>query len=1145
MTNKMLLWFVFLFVCIATTEGADYPLALKSVQDEKNNPAARESQTGFVGAMVAEIKGFPVVRFDSCWYPSESDTRNAIQLADQIIECPQANYADARTAFYVKKRAIFYLEAQGLPTDSIEPSLERLRLNGFTLLVEQEEMAQWMNKSRMVFFRAEDEKAFWDLIADLDKKLPEKASDLTEPQASCVLAAIEAAMRFNNPLISENIVNKYTGLLLESGNPDWKNTALAKLGAFRFSRLEGKPFVLSGKDVSGKPFNILDYQGKTLIVRFWNYQNCLSDSFTKELKRTYGNYHAKGLEVIYIGKFHSSNLQEEIIKRYDIPWQVIDDSQTQIEGKTAWEHFGIGQKLKPDTFNIANKITVPESLIVNSQGFVSTMNLESFTLNDMIACHLGPSNEELKNPRKEYEFFLPLPEKTTPEESLELLERQRRSYGQIIDDCRRDKFQLARFVTLVSRVIESAEATEEQVRKAIDYLFKVKFIASPFNIHQLTFTERKLNIYQYLTVYGYKNIADEYQRKYIILRMEDALGRFDKADGKELYEELFGELESNLRAAGDRITPSQAEEIIVALRLLERSGRTEEFNAHLLRTVPILEAAKHPSVQQALIPLKNAFNRESLIGKPFAMTGVFTDGTAYDSADYRGRVQVIYVSPSKGTLYNKGKGGLGELKRLYENQGIALITVWTQKTAEERYVSDLIAGAAFDGMGNDSTSFHEQTLADYLGLSSLQDGFFIVVNRQGDIAAAGRSEKRVQQAVKELFAFPFQSDCCRVIEIPLRASADEYFSLLRSIKGETNLGNIYNSMGRITWQRLPEEAEIIRLSIFDKIIETKDIPDNRLRPFLFVYAQNIPQYIRTCQSMKTSPEYSAIQKANAPGMIETFTRWLNNLPDKLYAAGRTELAQEYFWSSLGAQMKIAAKENNRPRFEQLYKILQGCLDSPQQNAVIYQSAGSLYTNLECCAQAVVQFNDPVLTKQVTAYLIKRYKELEGNRAKFGLYSTIGRLRINHALGTEFCLGGNQLNGQPINMRDFKGKYVFIYVCQEGDDGTVHKKETERLVDCLRLLYEKYAESDLEIIAVSRGERLDDVKAFFEKANLPWITVMNSQTVIDNQPLCEYYAWQNNHPYGDTYLIDRDGKICAIELKPQTLQVKIETECGAD
>ena len=132
--------------------------------------------------------------------------------------------------------------------------------------------------------------------------------------------------------------------------------------------------------------------------------------------------------------------------------------------------------------------------------------------------------------------------------------------------------------------------------------------------------------------------------------------------------------------------------------------------------------------------------------------------------------------------------------------------------------------------------------------------------------------------------------------------------------------------------------------------------------------------------------------------------------------------------------------------------------------------------------------------------------------------------------------GNDQNGNPVSLKDFRGKKLVLYFYPEDDTPTCTVQACN-----LRDNYGLLKKSGYEVIGISPNDETSHLK-FKAKFGLPFILIADGAHAIINK----YGVWGEKKLYGRTYnglhrttfVIDETGVIEKIFLRPRS---KVHTE----
>jgi thiol-disulfide isomerase/thioredoxin len=140
----------------------------------------------------------------------------------------------------------------------------------------------------------------------------------------------------------------------------------------KLESLVGKPLVLSGPQLGGKPFTTADWKGKVVLVDFWaSWCGPCVESMPMTVK-AYNDYHAKGLEVLGVSNdFSSDDLEKFLVAHPEMAWPQLFDADA--AKNSQWNPIALNNGV----------MGIPTMFLIDKKGIVRSTDAE-LHLDDLI-----------------------------------------------------------------------------------------------------------------------------------------------------------------------------------------------------------------------------------------------------------------------------------------------------------------------------------------------------------------------------------------------------------------------------------------------------------------------------------------------------------------------------------------------------------------------------------------------------------------------------------------------------------------------------------------------------------------------------------------------------------------------------------------
>jgi thiol-disulfide isomerase/thioredoxin len=139
-------------------------------------------------------------------------------------------------------------------------------------------------------------------------------------------------------------------------NPTASDAAENILAMRKLKGMENKPLVIAGKQIDGKDFTTAGWKGKVVLVDFWATwcPGCVAE--LPLVKKAYGNFHDKGLEILGISNDYAAvDVTQFLSQNKDMPWPQLFDPTAGAQQQWNPTTLGFGIHLIPQMFLIDKK----------------------------------------------------------------------------------------------------------------------------------------------------------------------------------------------------------------------------------------------------------------------------------------------------------------------------------------------------------------------------------------------------------------------------------------------------------------------------------------------------------------------------------------------------------------------------------------------------------------------------------------------------------------------------------------------------------------------------------------------------------------------------------------------------------------------
>lgn len=196
------------------------------------------------------------------------------------------------------------------------------------------------------------------------------------------LALAEALENSGNTELAADAYREFSALFAQSEDEQIAESARKWRGVARRLTLLGKPMLVNGTQLDGKPLDWSAYKGKVVLIDFWaTWCGPCIDELPNVIEN-YERYHQRGFEVVGISLDDEKAKVEQFVAHQELPWVTLfsDDPQA-----TGWNH------PMADYYGVMG---IPTVILVGKDGKVVDLNARGTRLGRLLEEQLGPIEEQ-------------------------------------------------------------------------------------------------------------------------------------------------------------------------------------------------------------------------------------------------------------------------------------------------------------------------------------------------------------------------------------------------------------------------------------------------------------------------------------------------------------------------------------------------------------------------------------------------------------------------------------------------------------------------------------------------------------------------------------------------------------------------------